>query len=115
MIVYSVLSNYVLCTMSSDPKQNVALQFWSTETVLWKGPFHLTSFSVHLMLFPLVSYGSSLYMSQLYVDSREADRLSSMNILLGAYTGCNALYSRHLVGTCVYTAVCLCVILDAEW
>lgn len=67
-----------------------------------------------LMLFPPVPYGSLLYMSQLYVNSREADRLSSMSILLGAYTGCNVLYSRHSVGTCVYTALCLRVILDAE-
>lgn len=31
---------------------NVALQFWSTETVLWRRPFRLTCFSVNLALFP---------------------------------------------------------------
>lgn len=44
---------------------NVALQFWSTETVLWKKPFPLTCFSVNLTLFPPVPCGTSLCMSQL--------------------------------------------------
>lgn len=53
-------------------------------TVLWKRSFCLTCFSVNLSLFPGVSCSSSLYMSQLYTDNREADCLSSTSILLGA-------------------------------
>lgn len=120
IIVNSVLSNYILCMMSSDPKQSGDLFSKCCFTVLkYRNSALEEAFSPDLLLGQFDALPpSSLWHFLMYEPIINGQQRGWLPLqykhLAWGLTGGNVLYSRHLIGACVYAALRIHVILNAE-